>query len=165
MIEQGIVHRVLVCALTISVLMSISLVRNAVWHDHVTLSEDVIEKSPAKTRPHIELGADYTNLGMFDKAAREYSIAISIDPKDPLAHYNLANLYYSYGYLDHAIEQYQAVLSLEPNSPWSRQYLGIAYYRKGMMQEARRELEAALAIDPNLEYAKDFLQRIQYVVH
>src|SRR5512143_928729 len=51
--------RILAVIVTIVVLTSATFLRNRVWQDDVLLWEDVVSKSPAKARPHYQLGYYY----------------------------------------------------------------------------------------------------------
>ncbi len=125
--------------------------RNEVWRDEVSLWEDVVKKSPEKSRPHNDLGYLYLNRGMTDRAIEQFEIALKLNPRYADAHNNLGVAYYSEGRFDFSVMQFRTALSLASSKPEradSHHNLGIAYVRVGLLSDALREMKAALDNDP-----------------
>ena len=88
--------------------------RNLIWKDDLTLWSDVVKKSPAKARPHNNLGTAYTDEGLFDKAVLEIKKALLISPH-PERYIALGNVYVEKGWIDMAMAQYRKALALKPD--------------------------------------------------
>jgi hypothetical protein len=97
------------------VLGSVTLQRNAVWVNAVTLWSDVVEKSPGKYRPHLNLGESFDATKVYDKAEREFRRAIEIDPKSISARTSLATVLQKAGRARDAEAEYRVVLRLVPD--------------------------------------------------
>jgi protein O-mannosyl-transferase len=54
--------------------------RNNIWSDGVALWQDCVEKSPAKARPHTNLGNALRRRGKPEKAVKHYAQALEIEP-------------------------------------------------------------------------------------
>ena len=63
--------------------------RNRLYADPVLFWSDAVRKSPAKARPHTNLGQAWFEAGQVDKALSEFRTALSLDPYDPVARRNL----------------------------------------------------------------------------
>jgi tetratricopeptide (TPR) repeat protein len=70
-------------------LAGITVDRNRLYADPVTLWEDAVRKSPRKARPHTNYGYALYRAGQTDRAIREFRAALAIDPDDPDAQRNL----------------------------------------------------------------------------
>jgi protein O-mannosyl-transferase len=64
--------------------------RNALYADPVALWRDAVRKSPAKARPHANLGWSLYVAGDLDAAIEQYREALRLDPDDALARRDLA---------------------------------------------------------------------------
>ena len=92
--------------LLLSILISfltLSYIRNISWFTEITLWEDVVNKSPNKSRGWDNLGASYIEIGEGEKGARLIEKSIEMNPYEPLAYNNLANYYMGKGDYDTAI--------------------------------------------------------------
>jgi hypothetical protein len=74
-------------ALAALVLMPLALAyaayeRNKVWMTDVSLWEDVVRKSPLKTKGHFNLGLIYLRKGLIDNAEREFGTVLELNPRD-----------------------------------------------------------------------------------
>ncbi|HET7909645.1 MAG TPA: tetratricopeptide repeat protein [Nitrospira sp.] len=67
--------------------------RNLLYSDEVSLWSDTVLKSPAKARPHNNLGHAYAMHGEWDDAIEEFRIAAQLDPDYALARKNLHDAY------------------------------------------------------------------------
>ncbi|GFO55277.1 hypothetical protein GMSM_22840 [Geomonas sp. Red276] len=87
-------HSGLACAVLTSLLLAplfLSTVsRNRDFRSQVALWEDTVRKSPAKARPHNNLGYAYLLAGRLQEARRELATALRLDPGYRLARNNLA---------------------------------------------------------------------------
>jgi tetratricopeptide (TPR) repeat protein len=75
--------------LVVGLLVSGTVARNAVYGDPVALWTDTVNKSPAKSRPHVNLGHAYFLAGDLSRATDQFRIALTLDPDNPVAQENL----------------------------------------------------------------------------
>ena len=88
--------RVVGCSLALPVVLVLSLLtyqRNLLYRDEVSLWSDTVRKSPAKARPHNNLGHAYAMQGDWEQAIEEFRIAARLDPDYALAKKNLRDAY------------------------------------------------------------------------
>ena len=64
--------------------------RNAVWQDEIGLWQDVITKSPDKSRPYNNLAVAMHGKGQFAESIDVLSRSVELDPEHPHAYNNLA---------------------------------------------------------------------------
>jgi Tfp pilus assembly protein PilF len=122
--------------------------RNLVWKDAIILWQDVLTKSPDKSRPHNNLGGVYNERGMTDKAIEQLQIALSLEPGYAAAHNNLGLAYDKKGLVDEAIEQFRIAIRLKPLSG-TYVNLGVAYSNKGLIDEAIKQYRVAIEMNPD----------------
>jgi len=70
-----------------------TVTRNDLYGDQVSLWSDTVRKSPNKPRPHNNLGHAYALRGDWDRAIDEFRTAAQLDPNYPLARQNLRDAY------------------------------------------------------------------------
>ena len=142
---------VLLCAFSLA-----TISRNNLWHDPVTLWKDAVEKSPAKSRPHHNLGDEYRIRGQFNDAIREYEkaseLAVSIDdaalPSEGLEeiystqkNYPLLQKYY-----DSRLALLQKSLQQDANNPILLNNIGNLYIKMHRFNEAEQLFRKAIGI-------------------
>jgi len=148
------------------VIVSLSLLtyrRNAVWQDEQILWEDVVSKSPYKSRSYNNLGYAYESRGLIDKAVEHYRRAIQLNPNNIEAYNNLGNAYVKRNQFDKAIEQFQAAIALKPNYPKANNNLGVAYAKRGMFDKAIERFQIAITAKPDYTSAQNNLGNAYYV--
>ncbi len=151
------------CFLCLVVVYSgMTIARNRIWKDNLTLWSDAVRKSPDEAMVHGSLGQAYFNKGWVDRAIDEYQLALKIWPDDELAHYNLGLAYFEKGWVDRAIDEYQLALKISPDYEGVHNNLGNAYYAKGLVDRAMVEYQLALKIWPDDELAHNNLGNVYY---
>ncbi len=73
-------------------LTCLTLLRNEVYANEITLWEDTVQKSPGKARVHNNLGHAYRLAGRTEEARREFEVALRLDPQQAQARANLMRL-------------------------------------------------------------------------
>jgi tetratricopeptide (TPR) repeat protein len=144
-------------ALVIVAFSIASSLRNTVWASETALWEDAARKSPARVRPHQNLGLYYGQQGRLEDAKRELISALALEPSDFELHNNLGVVYKQLGEYDHAVQEYTVVLKLSPGDVMARYNLGNLYLAQGRMPEAIREYELTVQLIPDYDEAHNNL--------
>ena len=101
----------------------LTLARNEVWKDEVTLWGDAATKSPNKARVHYNLGAALARVGALDRAEASFRRALDVNPKDDFAYAGLAYCAERRRDLVKARELYREALCLNPENEYAREGL------------------------------------------
>jgi tetratricopeptide (TPR) repeat protein len=133
--------------------------RNNVWRSEIGLWEDVVKKSPLEERAHNNLGNAYLDDGAFEKALREFRVALNLEPNYRDAYFSLGVAYYKIGRFEDAIKQFRFSLILKPNDSIAYNEMGIAYAQNGQLNDAMICFKKAIEIDPHNDMARNNLSR------
>jgi tetratricopeptide (TPR) repeat protein len=144
-------------SLAIIVLAVTAHARNGVWKNEISLWEDAARKSPAKLRPHQNLGTYYSMKGRLEDAKRELLIALKLDPGNFELHNNLGIVYRKMGDFNNAIREYTAALQLMPDDAMARYNLGNVFLAQGNYPEAIRRYGECLRMIPDYDELHDNL--------
>jgi protein O-mannosyl-transferase len=137
--------------------------RNRVWQDNVTLWDDTVRKSPHKARPYCNRGVAYSNAGDFERALKDFTAAIALDPNYAEAYHSRGVVLGKQGKLKEAIADFTRAIDIEGALTAAYNNRGSAYGREGELDLAVRDFSRALMIDPN--YAEAYKNRgIVYVM-
>jgi tetratricopeptide (TPR) repeat protein len=131
--------------------------RNMIWRDDLVLWSDNVKKSPAKARPHYNLGNSYFLRGMTDKAILEFQDAIQIDSGYSDAYLNLGVAYASIGAEEKAMPALQMAIQLNPTDSESYYNMGLLYSNKGLGHLAIEQYQKALLLNPESVNARNNL--------
>lgn len=124
-----------VAALALCLFVPITLMRNRIWKDDLTLWQDTVLKSPDKERPHYNLGIALARLGKNQQAEQEFQKAAHLNPTDDLS---IAALGYCAELdlqLSAAISFYRQALQLNPRNNYAK--LGLKRTEKKIRKENR----------------------------
>lgn len=136
--------------LTFIVTLSLlTVVRNQVWQNELTLWNDVVVKSPHKIRPHINLGSAYDRHGQFNEALSQYHQALELNPTSVEAYYGLGNIYSQQGDFIQSLANYDKAIVLNPEYTQAYYNRGNAYVKQGNFTEALRDYNKAIELNPN----------------
>jgi hypothetical protein len=110
-------RRALGGALSALVLVSASMrtvLRNAQWHDPITLWTGALHIAPGSFKAHEGLGIGYAQASRFAEAAAEFERAVQVYP-DPLTFTQLGAAYEQLQRFDVALQSYRRALALRPD--------------------------------------------------
>ena len=122
--------------------------RNKVWADELLLYQDCAEKSPAKARPHNNLGAVLLRRGRLKEAVDEFQTALGLKPDYADAHYNLGIAMVKQGHIKDGIRHFSETLRLRPRNVEALNNMAATLVLIERYSEAIDYLERALLINP-----------------
>lgn len=139
------------------VLGSLTVRRNQLWCSGVALWQDVVSKSPQKSRPYSSLGVALSDQGKYEDAIREYNMALSINPQNANTYFNRAYAFERLGDTERALHDYSQSIELD-------KFFVKAYHNRAIIWENKGEYSKALkdyseAIRLNDRYAIGYVHR------
>lgn len=155
----GRAPRALQLALVPLVLASgaVTVARNAVWRDGVTLWTDTVAKAPASAVAWEFLCQAHAADGRYADALSSCARAVELDPGRLDARINLGNALTVAGRFDEASRRLLEALRRAPHSADAWKGLGYAYARAGRRLEAVEAYRAALRERPDFPEAHNDL--------
>ena len=138
-----------VAALAIlAVLGMLTMARNRVWADPVTLWRDAAAKAPLTWAPHQALGDALRDNQGCEAAIPAYRRAVELRPEDNRARINLGVCLAHTGAYAEAARAFEEALAVDPGSADAHVNLGWLASLAKRPQLAARHLRAALAREP-----------------
>jgi len=128
--------------------VGLTVSRNGVWADDLTLWQDAERKAPGMYRVQTNLGKARQEAGDWPGALSAYQRALAIDDGHGDAPNNIATILHLQGQLDDAVQWYRRALERYPNHAEIRQNFADALVQMGDLPEAHRMYESALALAP-----------------
>jgi tetratricopeptide (TPR) repeat protein len=139
---------ILIFVLFLACFAGLASSRGMVWKSSHSLWRDTVTKAPGLARAHTNYGIELKNMGLLNDAAREYRMAIKLDPMTTWSYNNLANIYSEQGKYDESKEAYGRALEIAPGNVNARMNLGHLLVDMGEYDEAAGVLEEAVFIAP-----------------
>ena len=136
----------LVLAVT-TLLAVVTVQRNEVWTDALTLYTDSAAKSARVPTPPISLAAELLKRGHHREAIAQFRILAQVEPRNAAYLSALGNALLLDGQTSEALERLRAAVALDPKSLETLNDLAIAVRREGNATEAIGLYRQALAID------------------
>lgn len=130
--------------------------RNEVWRNEISLWSDVMRKNPKSPRPYYNLGKGYYEKKEFEKAKHLFLQSVNIDPEFVQPHSSLGSLYLDEMRLEDAEREYQTALRLDPKHYESYLGLGSVYRQKGQFDLAIKNYERAIEVKRHTVGSKDY---------
>jgi len=132
----------------VAVLALVSFARNEVWRSDLSLWQDVVDKSPGRSRPHHNLARAYEQHGILAGAEREYLAALKLDPTNSESYTNLGVVYRREGRLAEAVEAQRRAMRYGEQNPSPRLNLGVLLASQQRYREAEYLFREALRLQP-----------------
>ena len=141
--------RVGIVLVIVTQLLFLTLHRNLVWQNELSLWQDAVIRSPNKDRPHVNLGLAYFNAGRFDEAVSEYMTALSLNPNNAEGMNDLGLVYVKMGKLQEAERAFSKSIELKKGNPEAYNNLGYLLVTKGRYEASIPILNEALRMNPD----------------
>ena len=144
---------ILAFSIIIAAYACLTIVRNTVWKTNLSLWSDVVQKSPNKARPHINLGIAYFKLLKPILAIEQFNMANKLAPKNNQIYYNRAESYLVLNRPEEAIQDLNQSISL--NNKFAKSYVARAKAKilLNNLDAAVIDCSKAIALKPELESA------------
>jgi len=120
-----------------------------VWKDSMGLWNYVIGRDPdVGAIPYNNRGELNYQLGRYDRALEDISMAVELSPSDPTFYNNRGLVLERLGRADDAIADYDAAIELLPSYAAAYYNRGILQFRKGRADRSLEDFDKAIALDP-----------------
>lgn len=146
-----------ICTCIIGMNSFLTFERNKVWKDELSLWSDNVGKAPNIARPIHNRGFAYWNLGQWEKALADYSIALRNYPRYPQALSNRGVVYGHFKQWEKAIIDYSKAIEIDPNLVSAFSNRGTAYEELKQWEKAIADYTKAIELNPN--YPKAYSNR------
>jgi tetratricopeptide (TPR) repeat protein len=143
-----------VAVLLISFYSTLTIERNYIFKDDLTLWSDAARKSPYKMRVHHNLGRAYFEKGRMDQAIQEGQIALrlsaNLDRKENVKFVLnlLGGAYFVKGQTDDATRMFQRAIEVDPNFATSYYNMSCVHATRKEKDKAMEYLKKAVSLDP-----------------
>lgn len=116
------------------------------WRDSEALWQRALACTQANAVAHNNLGEALERSGRLDAAARQYALALALEPTYAIALVNYANGLCRQGHWAEAIARYRTALAVQPNLADGHYNLAVALADAGRDQEAIEHYRRAIMI-------------------
>lgn len=121
--------------------------RTKVWHDNVSLWNNVISNSGKESVNYKCRGDAYLEAKQYDQAIRDYDYSIQLSNKDYQVYYCRGLTYYTMGQYDKATADFTSVLSMNPSLAKALHGRGLSYAGMNNYEKAIEDYTSALKHD------------------
>jgi hypothetical protein len=115
----------LVVAVVVAAFAALTVTRNRVWSDPITLWHESAELAPGHDRPRLLLGEALVDAGRRGEAMDQFRTAIRLRPGSPLPHVKLGQTLAELGRIDEARVEFRKALALDPQDPAARHGMAV----------------------------------------
>jgi Tfp pilus assembly protein PilF len=133
--------------------------RNLVWRDAVTLWRDATLKAPAEWRAHAGLANALGEQGRCDQALPEYETALRLSPQ-PEVYTNYGVCLAAEHRVGEATRAFDRALALDPRYPLAHHNLGLLALHAGDFEGAHAHFLSAVSMYPRDAWWRQTLMRI-----
>src|SRR3989338_2630221 len=143
--------------MTVFIFSYLTIQRNKIWQSEEILWQDVVKKSPNKSRGFKNLGSIYYKESKLDLGLEAFNKAIEIKPDDGEAYNNRGAALMQKGLFDSALDDFNHALALNPHSNEVYDNRGELFKRVNKYPQAFADFSKSIALNPN--YAKAYNNR------
>ncbi|TME71164.1 MAG: tetratricopeptide repeat protein [Chloroflexi bacterium] len=129
---------------------AVTIARNPVWRDEMSLGLDMVRTAPNSVHAHHFLGATYQGEGRDEKALAELGRALEIYPDHLSSLYDVGLIHQRHGDAEAALAVYRRILDIDPRYFPAWVSTSAINYGRGSYPSALEAAERALAIEPDL---------------
>ena len=135
----------------------IRLYRSSQFGDAIKSAQRFIQSWPDSGFGWNILAASYEATGNLPEAAKAYSKAIQVEPKNQNSLNNYGNVLRELGNLENAVEILQRAVKLDPNFPLAQYNLGLTLGMLDQIRPAENAFRQAIKADPKFADAHNHL--------
>lgn len=139
----------------------ITIVKNAVWKNNMSLWSEVVKDYPDNALVHHNLGEGFKEYGMVESAVDEYKKAITLNPQLVIAYNKLGELLGNMQRYEEAVSYFKQSIEVDRGYPLSYNNLGVTYARMQKWEEAKQSWQKSLEIDPANKEARENLRKLK----
>ena len=140
-----------ILAVVVLLFMVVAFQRTRIWKNGETLWSDVIEKYPNKdSRPYACRGIYYKETDQMDKALKDFTKDLELDPSDVEILQFRGNIYFGKGKDDSAYADYNRAVKIRQDNALTFANLGALYVRRNQPDSAMYNLSKSLEMDTSL---------------
>lgn len=140
-------------AIVVLLLGTLTVKRNQLWRDNVTIWSDAVSKSPGLARTHNNLGFWLNQAGRYSEAVMVLQNGVERFPEYPKLYINLGIALSSLGRLDEALTVTREAFRRDPGNAKLANNLATFYLKKGMPVQGQELLRKALELNPTYALA------------
>jgi tetratricopeptide (TPR) repeat protein len=140
-----------IAAVVLMILAGLTMARNRVWQNSVTLWGDSVARGPNNPIAHNNYGMALKEVGREDEAGEQFRIAVGLHKAYTEAELNLSVHYQDTAQGKLALPHLQRALELDPENGKVHNGLGIYHAEYGDPAEALRWFQSALEREPGLK--------------
>ncbi|MEA3475609.1 MAG: tetratricopeptide repeat protein [Candidatus Cloacimonadota bacterium] len=115
----------------------------------ISFSQLLSQTNETEAEKYFNLGEDYYEQGLIDKAIECYQKVVEINPDDAYAYYNMGYAYGDKGNYNKAIECFQKAVEINPDFAVAYNSMGMAYGVKGNYDKAIECYQKVVEINPD----------------
>jgi hypothetical protein len=137
--------RVASAALVCALLCLVTIGRNELYADPISMWEDTLRQAPQNRRVQYTLGNNYGRAGRYEEAIDRYKQALILKPSVAKVHVNMGSTYNKMGRSEDAVGPFREAVRLDPRLMMARRNLARTLQRLGRLEEAEEVARAAVA--------------------
>ncbi len=127
--------------------------QSKIWHDSITLWNNVINTTGETSFPLMKRGIAYRHLNDFEKALNDLNASIELNNKYPVVYENRGYIYLLQKDYKKAALDFNQALKMDPRSAYALRNLGLVELNLGNYKKALTNLNQSLEIEPDNAYA------------
>lgn len=126
----------------------------------IELLKRALSVAPEEGRLHYLLGAEYAQIGLYDRAVESMSHAVTLDPALHLAAFQLGLLHLTQGQPDQAASSWEALATLPEEDPLFQFSTGLKHLAKDEFDACKVCLEKGMALNQAIPALNHDMQQV-----